>query len=288
MKYEIIETYRTEYPVSRLCEVLEVSRQGYYAWRNREPSQRQRQDQQLTRRIEVIYEHSGGTYGSPRIQVELQADGIRTSQRRIRRLMRQAGLEVRGPTRKRPTTTRSHPAHRKFANQLARDFQAQHPNQKWVADITYIDTAEGWLYVAGIMDLYSRKVVGLAMDTHLESELVQRALQMALTERQPDSRLLHHSDQGSQYTCEDYIRLLNGHQVTISMSRRGDCLDNAPMESFWGTLKTECADHRFETIAQAKAEIFAYCLGWYNRHRRHSSLDYLSPDQFESYYDWTV
>jgi transposase InsO family protein len=151
-----------------------------------------------------------------------------------------------------------------------------------VADITYIETQEGWLYAAGILDLHSRKVVGLAMDTHLESELVQRALHMALIERRPEPGLLYHSDQGSQYTCWEHQQILDGHQITISMSRRGECLDNAPMESFWGTLKTECADEPFETIAQAKAAIFAYVMGWYNRKRRHSALGYLSPEQFEN------
>lgn len=288
MKYQVIEKHKTEYPVTRLCAVLEVSRQGYYAWRRREPSQRSREDEALTRRIQAVHERSYGTYGSPRIQAELRDEGLCVSQHRIRRLMKAAGLEVRGPKRKRPTTTQSNPAHRKFANHLDRNFQAKVPNRKWVADITYVETAEGWLYVAGILDLCSRKLVGLAMDTHMESDLVQRALHMALTERQPEAGLLHHSDQGSQYTSGEYFMLLDGHQITISMSRRGECLDNAPMESFWGTLKTECADHRFESIAQAKAEIFAYCMGWYNLRRRHSSLDYLSPHQFERLHGWTA
>lgn len=288
MKYQVIEKHKTEYPVTRLCAVLEVSRQGYYAWRRREPSQRSREDEALTRRIQAVHERSYGTYGSPRIQAELRDEGLCVSQHRIRRLMKAAGLEVRGPKRKRPTTTQSNPAHRKFANHLDRNFQAKVPNRKWVADITYVETAEGWLYVAGILDLCSRKLVGLAMDTHMESDLVQRALHMALTERQPEAGLLHHSDQGSQYTSGEYVMLLDGHQITISMSRRGECLDNAPMESFWGTLKTECADHRFESIAQAKAEIFAYCMGWYNLRRRHSSLDYLSPHQFERLHGWTA
>jgi putative transposase len=221
------------------------------------------------------------------LQADLRDEGIRVSQRRIRRLMRQAGLVVRGPKRKRPKTTQSNPAHRKFANHLGRNFQATVPNRKWVAAITYIDTHQGWLYLAGIMDLCSRKLVGLTMDTHMESELVQRALRMALVQRQPEPGLLHHSDQGSQYTSGSYFLMLDDRRFTISMSRRGQCLDNAPIESFWGTLKAECADYRFESIAQAKAEIFGYIMGWYNRHRRHSTLDYLSPEQFERLHGWT-
>ncbi len=201
--------------------------------------------------------------------------------------MRQAGLVTRCRRRRAPRTTRADPSHFKFANHLQRRFHAAAPNRKWIADITYVDTDEGWVYAAGIMDVYSRKIVGLALDTHMETDLVERALHMALTERRPPPGLLHHSDQGSQYTSWSYTSILDGHQATISMSRRGTCLDNAPMESFWGTLKAERAAGRFETVAQAKAQVFAYTMGWYNRQRRHSTLGYLSPEQYERRHAWT-
>ena len=287
MRYAFIEEQRASYPVTRLCTALSVSRQGYYAWRERPPSQRAQADARLIEKIKQVHQRSGRTYGSPRIQAELRATGIRCSRRRIGRLMRQAGLVTRCRRRRKPRTTRSNPHHFKYANRLQRCFDAAAPNRKWVADITYVDTAEGWLYTAGIMDLYSRKIVGLAFDTHMETDLVERALHMALTERRPPPGLLHHSDQGSQYTSWDYTSILEGHQATISMSRRGECLDNAPMESFWGTLKAECADARFATVAQAKAHLFAYTMGWYNRQRRHSALGYLSPEQYERQYTWT-
>lgn len=288
MKYEFIEEHRQQDAIARLCEVVAVSRQGYYAWRGREPSQHQRVDADLTAQLAAIHEQSGRTYGSPRLQAELREQGIRCSQRRIRRLLQQAGLPTRYAKRKRPRTTQSNPTHFKFANHLKRDFQATVPNRKWLADITYVETAQGWLYVAAIMDLCSRKIVGLALDTHMQVDLVERALHMALTERQPEPGLLHHSDQGSQYTSWDYTALLHLHQITISMSRTGQCLDNAPMESFWGTLKTECADVRFDTFSIAKTTIFAYIMGWYNRQRRHSALKFLSPEHFEHLQGWTT
>jgi len=281
MRYGFIQDHQDRYPVRRMCEVLEVSTSGYYAWRNRPPSTRAKWDAVLSEKIVAIHQMSGATYGTPRLQVELRAQGLRCSRRRIGRLMRAAGLVTRCSRRRKPRTTRSNPSHFKYPNQLKRDFGAAAPNRKWAADITYIDTAEGWLYAAGIIDLHSRKIIGLALDTHMTGDLTERALHMALTERRPEPGLLFHSDQGSQYTAWGHTSILDGHQAVISMSRRGECLDNAAMESFWGTLKTECADHRFASVAEAKAAVFAYTMGWYNHQRRHSTLGYLSPDQFE-------
>lgn len=287
MSYAFIAEHQSNYPVARLCQALGVSRQGYYDWRARQPSQRQQADTALTIHIQRIHRHSQRTYGSPRIQAELAAQGIRCSQRRIRRLMKQHGLVTRYAKHHKPRTTCANPTHFKYPNVLNRQFEAKAPNRKWLSDISYVETVEGWVYVAGIMDLYSRRIVGLAIDTHMESSLVERALWMALTERSPEPGLLHHSDQGSQYTAWAYTTLLRWNQMTISMSRKGNCLDNAPMESFWATLKAECADEPFADVREARSKIFAYTMGWYNRQRRHSALDYCSPDQYEALKNWT-
>lgn len=281
MSYEFIAGQQQDYPVSRLCNALDVSRQGYYAWQNREPSARQRENAELAIHIEQIFHQSNATYGSPRIRKELAARGMYSGYERIRRLMKQLGLKVRQRKRKTPCTTNANPNHFKYPNVLNRNFEAEAPNRKWVSDITYIATTKGWVYMAGIMDLYSRRIVGLAIDTHMETSLVERALLMALTEQNPEPGLLHHSDQGSQYTSFAYTELLHWKQFTISMSRRGQCLDNAPMESFWGTLKAECAYEPFIDVVDARTKIFAYTMGWYNRQRRHSALDFLSPMHYE-------
>ena len=281
MRYQFIQDNQDRYPVSRMCEVLDVSASGYYDWRDRPVSARAKRDAMLTEKIQHIHQMSKSTYGTPRIQAELRAKGIRCGRRRIGRLMREAGLVTRCSRRRKPRTTRSNLSHFKYVNRLQRDFSAKGPNRKWAADITYIETEEGWLYAAGIIDLYSRKIVGLALDTQMTGDLTERALHMALTERQPEPGLLFHSDQGRQYTAWGHTSILEGHRATISMSRRGECLDNAAIESFWGTLKTECADHRFATVNEAKAAVFTYTMGWYNRQRRHSTLGHLSPEQYE-------
>ena len=281
MRYGFIQANQGQWPVTRMLEVLGVSSSGYYAWRDRPSSLRAQRDAALSEKITQIHQMSHATYGTPRLQVELRSQGIRCSRRRIGRLMQAAGLVTRCSRRRKPQTTRSNPSHFKYPNSLKQDFNATTPNRKWAADITYIDTAEGWLYAAGIIDLHSRKIVGLALDTRMTGDLTEWALHMALTERRPEVGLLFHSDQGSQYTAWSHTSILDGHQALISMSRRGECLDNAAMESFWGTLKAECADYRFASVAEAKAAIFAYTMGWYNRQRRHSTLGYLSPEQYE-------
>jgi putative transposase len=270
MKYAAIAQYTDEYPVSRQCEVLEVSESGYYAWRSRPPSQRDEENAALKVEILKIWQQSRRCYGVPRILAELRAQGQGIGRHRVARLMRELKIQGRSARKRRPRTTQSDPAHFKYPNVLKRNFAAEVPNRKWLTDITYIPTTEGWLYVAGVMDVFSRRIVGLAMDTHMHTDLVERALLMAITERQPSPGLLHHSDQGSQYTSWAYTELLHWQQFTISMSRKGQCLDNAPMESFWATLKRECVDRPFDSLAQAHSEIFGYIMGFYNRQRRHS------------------
>lgn len=288
MKYRFIENHKRQYPVKELCQVLGVSSSGYYAWRERGPSQRQLDAGLLTETIRTIWDDSRGTYGSPRIHAELRAQGQCVNRKRVARLMRQAGLCAKTPKKKRPRTTVSDPAHPVFANCLGREFSASAPDQKWLADITYIETQQGFLYLAGILDMFSRKIVGLAIEAHMESDLVEAALQMAVTHRQPQPGLLHHSDRGSQFTSNDYLTQLDNHHMLVSMSGPGNCLDNAPMESFWGTLKTECASAPFATHEEARTEIFAYIAIWYNRQRRHSALGYLSPEQFEQQHRETI
>lgn len=282
-RYEAIQQQADEVPVLRLCKVLQVSRSGYYAWCGREPSQRQLEDQLLTDVIGEIFHDNRCCYGSPRIHAALRQAGYRVGRKRVARLMREANLRPRRSKRYVPRTTVANPEHPVFENQLDRDFEAQRPDEKWMVDITYIDTYEGWLYLAGIMDLYSRRIVGLAMADHMTTDLVEAALNMAVVERQPQPGLLHHSDRGSQYTSGDYQQHLKDLQMQISMSRTAQCLDAAPIESFWGTLKTECVTDRFVSHEKARTEIFSYVMGFYNRTRLHSALDYQSPHQYEQH-----
>jgi transposase InsO family protein len=264
-----------------MCTVLGVSASGYYDWRKRAPSQRQQANEKLLAAIRREYAASRHTYGSPRIHAALKRQGMTVGRHRIARLMRRHGMVGRSPRRQRPVTTQRAPGAQAAPNLLAQDFTANRPNQKWLADITYIDTDEGWLYLALVMDLFSRTIVGWSMADHMRAELVQLALLMALGRRLPTDALLHHSDQGSQYTSSLVQTLLATHHVQVSMSGVGNCYDNAPMESLIGTLKTECATATFATRAEARLAIFEYIEVWYNRQRLHSSLDYLSPATFE-------
>jgi transposase InsO family protein len=280
-RYEAIQQQAGAVPVSRLCEILRVSRSGYYAWCGREPSQRRQDDAVLTDVISNIFHDNRCCYGSPRIHAALRQAGYRVGRKRVARLMRQAGLRPRRRKRYVPRTTVANPEHPVFENHLDRGFEAQYPDEKWMVDITYIDTHEGWLYLAGVMDLYSRRIVGMAMADRMTTDLVNTALNMAVVERQPQPGLLHHSDRGSQYTSGDYQQRLKDLQMQVSMSRPAQCLDAAPIESFWGTLKTECVTYRFDSHEQACTEIFSYVMGFYNRTRLHSALDYQSPHQYE-------
>ena len=265
-----------------MCRVLEVSTSGYYAWRKRRLSRRAREDEALMKEIRQIHQRSKGTYGAPRIHAQLAAKGTHVGCKRVARLMREDGLQARRRRRYKRTTQSRH--NRPVApNRLAQSFIASGPNKKWVTDITYIRTAEGWLYLSVVLDLFSRLVVGWAMEPYLNDILTRKALKMALAHRQPQPGLLHHSDRGSQYASESYQHLLTSHEALTSMSRTGNVYDNAPMESFFATLKKDLIHHsHYHTRRQAKADIFEYIEVFYNRQRLHSALGYLSPMAFEA------
>ena len=284
MRYQFIDDYRDEFPVTRMCKVLKVSRSGYYAWRTRPVSKREMANQELAKKIEAVYNESDGTYGSPRIHRELQDQGVVCGKNRVARLMLLRGLCAKQHKRYRATTKRNR-AHRAAPNLLKRNFTTERPDQTWLSDITYIPTQEGWLYLAAVLDLYARRIVGWAMSDHITSDLTQMALQMALCQRQPQLALLHHSDQGSQYTDGQYLALLKEHSIQVSMNGAGTWYDNAPMESFFGTLKSERVHHLvYRTRDEARTDLFYYIEGFYNPRRRHSALDYLSPADYEKQY----
>lgn len=263
-------------------KVLKVSRSGYYAWRQRMPSAREMADEELLTEIKEIFAVSKQTYGSPRVHIELQADGIHVSRKRVARLMRENGLKVARKRRKKVVTTDSDHNLPVAPNLLDRDFTASRPIEKWVTDISYVRTDAGWLYLAVVMDLFPRCIVGWAMRSDLSQALVLASLQMAIDNRQPPPSLLHHSDRGSQYCAHAYRQLQADHQMVTSMSRKGDCYDNAAMESFFASLKSELVDrHRYRNRAEARYDIFAYIEGFYNRKRRHSAVGYISPVAFE-------
>jgi putative transposase len=282
VKYAFIARREPKWPVRPLCRLLGVSAAGFYAWRSRPASARQVEDTRLLGLIRQSFAASDATYGSPRVLRDLIDWGCGCSKHRVARLMRTAGLVARRRRRRLPRDTGARPEHAIAPNMLAREFSAHAPNRRWVADFSYLDTAEGWLYVAVVLDLYSRKVVGWSMQAQMTAQLVTDALLMAIWRRGRPTQLLHHSDQGSQYTAEDFQRLLAAHGVTCSMSRKGDCWDNAAMESFFSSLKTErTSRRRYRTRDQARADVFDYIERFYNPRRRHSTLGYLSPDQFE-------
>ncbi len=260
---------------------MQVGRSGFYAWRKRAKSERQKQNETLTEQIQVAYEESDGTYGSPRIYSDLKEADIPCSQKRIARLMRLHHLSAVLPKRFVVTTDSDH-AMPIAENLLARIFEAENPDTRWTADITYLWTSQGWLYLAVILDLFSRRIVGWAMDQTIDRTLVLSALDMAIVGRKPTSDLLCHSDRGSQYASGDYQKRLKEVGIVCSMSRRGNCWDNAPTESFFATLKKEMVYRtRFETREQARSAVFRWIEVWYNRKRRHSTLGYISPEAFE-------
>jgi putative transposase len=272
-----------DHPVKELCAAFGVSRSGYHAWRSRPPSARAQADAQLTARLCLAHDASRRTYGSPRLRIVLRRQGQRISRRRVQRLMRAAGR--RGLQRRRwvPRTTDSRHAQPIAPNRLAQLRPPQRRDQVWVTDLTYVPTDEGWLYVAGVLDRWSRRVVGLAMAGHLRTELVSAALHQARQRRQPAAGCLHHSDRGCQYASDTYRQMLKTYGLEPSMSRAGHCYDNAVMESFWSTLKSELIHrHRFTTRAQARQAIFEYVEVFYNRQRLHSALGYRSPADFEN------
>src|SRR5258708_1088798 len=275
---------KDDHPILSLCLHLEVSPSGYYAWQRRHdyPGARALQDRALVQEIDQIHARSRQTYGSPRVMEELRSKGQRHGRNRIARLMKQEGLCGRQKGRYHVQTTDSNHDQPIAPNRLAQAPKASAPNQLWVADITYIETQEGWLYLAAILDLYSRKIVGWAMSERIDTVLVLKALAMALLHRRPPTNLLFHSDRGVQYASGDYRQALGEAGLIASMSRRGNCYDNATIESFWATLKLELVYRRcFDTRAHARTQIFDYIETFYNRQRAHSALDYHSPVDFE-------
>ena len=287
MRYACIARHLRQYPVRLMCRVLEVSRAGFYAWRTRRPSARAIVDEQLKPKVRAYHRRSDGTYGAPRVLRDLRDDGIRVGQKRVARLMRQQGLRGR-PKRIWVRTTRSNDAYPAAPNRLRRRFAvtAVAMNRVWVSDFTYVRTHEGWLYLAIVLDLASRRCIGWAMRDTMEADLTLSALQMALQARAPQPGLLHHSDRGTQYACDEYRALLAAHGHAASMSNKGDCWDNAVAESFFATLKQELSTRRrWRTRAEARRDIFRYIETWYNRQRRHSTLGYLSPAAYEAKMD---
>ena len=276
---------KASFSIANMCRVFEVTRQGYYRYVASLDSPRVRSDVELLAKIRAIHEDSrDGTYGSPRVHRQLRRQKVRVSKRRVERIMRGAGI-VGAKKRLHTTTTRSNPAHPVEDNILNRDFTATRPDQRWVTDITYIWTDEGWAYLAAILDLYSRRVVGWALSASLSTELPLAALRNALMVRKPDSGLLHHSDRGCQYTSAEYRAELARAGIVASMSRRGNCWDNAVAESFFSTLKSEALlGKRWRTRIELRAELFEYLESFYNNRRLHSSLDYRTPAEVEAEY----
>ena len=282
MKFGFIAKHRGIWPAVWLCEALGVSRSGFHAWLTRPPSPRSRSDEALVVKVRASFVASDRTYGARRVWHDLLAEGISCGLHRIERLMKSQALRARPRRRRLPSDTGQRIADAVSPNVLDRQFHAPAPNRKWIADFTYVWTAEGWLYVAAVVDLFSRRVVGWSMSATMTAQLVTDALMMAIWRRGKPDALLHHSDQGSQYTSEPFQRLMADNGVTCSMSRSGNVWDNAAMESFFSSLKTErTARKTYRTRDQAKADVFDYIERFYNQKRRHSTLGYLSPVEFE-------
>lgn len=282
MRFRVIEDCRNDYPIGVLCDALGVSSSGYYAWRSRPESRRKADNRTLLDDIRRIHDCHRGRYGAPRIHAALRAEGRTVSRGRVERLMRRHGLRAQRPRAFRVCTTDSDHTLPVAPNLLDRNFTPERPNQAWVADITYVPTDEGWLYLAVVLDLFSRKVIGWAMRDHLRTELPLAALTMAIQRQRPAPGLVHHSDRGRQYASGDYRNALKHNGFAQSMSRKGNCWDNAPMESFFGSLKSELAyGLRYPTREAAKRDLFAYIEGYYNRQRLHSALGYITPEQAE-------
>lgn len=265
-----------------MCKTLEVSRSGFYAWLVRRESDRAREDRRLSILIRGIFAESRGIYGVPRVHKTLQQRGVRCSRKRVARLMQEAKLRSKTRRRFRVKTTDSKHDHPIAPDRLGRDFSAKAPNEVWASDITYIPTDEGWLYLASIMDLFSRRIVGWSMSATLHASIAGEALRMAIEQRQPPIGLIHHSDRGVQYASAEFRAILAEHGVVASMSRKGNCYDNAAKESFFHTLKTELVNHeRYRTRNEARASVFEYIEVFYNRFRLHSTLGYQAPADFE-------
>lgn len=285
MIYRFIREHTDKFRVGKMCRVLKMSRTAYYRWLSRPVSQRKEQDKVIKEQIVRIYKQSRKTYGSPRIRRKLAKQGIHCGKKRVERLMREADIKAIQKRKFKVTTDSKHnlPV---AENILDRNFGVGSPNMSWASDITYINTDEGWLYLAAVMDLCSKRIVGYSMQKYLARELVIEAMKMAVANRHPDRGLIAHSDRGSQYASYDYQKLLKTNGFICSMSRKGNCWDNSPMESFFKTLKTELVYHRhYKTRAEAKLEIFEYIEVFYNRFRLHSGLGYETPEEFERNYE---
>jgi len=272
---------RLTYPLPLICRVLETSRSGYYAWLSRSPSRRTQEEGRLEVEIKAAHKRTRGTCGPERLQRDLAAHGVKVGISRIRRLRKKFGIRCKQIKKFKATTDSNHtlPVAENLINQ---QFEAASPNQIWVSDITYIPTEEGWLYLAGHKDIFTKEVVGYAMGPRITKDLVSQSLFRAVETKQPESGLIHHSDQGSQYCAHEYRKLLDQFGIKTSMSRKGNCYDNAPMESFWGTLKNELVHHcRYRTRQQAIREITEYIEVFYNRQRKQARLGYLSPAAYE-------
>jgi putative transposase len=283
VKFAFIAEHLSHLPADVACEVLEVSRSGYYAWLERPASPQSQRRAELAGKIGRVHADHRGVYGSPRVWQALKATGETVSQNTVAKVMRAQGLRGKVKRKFVPRTTDSAHAQPIAPNVLDRQFATDAPNRKWAGDITYIPTDEGWLYLAGVIDLHSRRIVGWSMAEHMQTDLVADALAMALARRRPPAGLLHHSDRGVQYASDAYQSLLQENRIQVSMSGKGDCWDNAVMESFWATLKTELVHHEhYATREQARQSIFEYIEVFYNRTRLHSSLGYVSPEAFEA------
>jgi transposase InsO family protein len=283
VKFTFIREHLQEFPVEVSCQVLEVSRSGYYDWLDRVMSQQAKRREDLKVKIKKTHDENRRVYGSRRVCAALLAEGETVCENTVAKLMKQLEIKAKGRKTFVPRTTDSRHDQPVAKNILNREFEANRPNRKWATDITYIPTGQGWLYLAGVIDLCSKKIVGWSMADHMRTDLVSDALKMAVTRRSPEPGLLHHSDRGVQYASDDYRALLQRHQMQSSMSGKGDCWDNACTESFWATLKTELVHHeQYVTREQARQSIFEYIEIFYNRKRLHSSLEYLSPEAFEA------
>jgi len=283
MKFQFIFDHRGTFRVGRMCKLLNVSRSGYHAWRTRPESHRSRENRSLEAKIRVFHAASHGIYGAPRIHLDLLDDGIQCGKNRVARIMRKAGIRSRSKKKFKATTDSRHnfPV---APNLLNQNFTAEAPDRVWAGDITYIPTDEGWLYLSVLMDLYNREVVGWSSASRMTRQLAINALQMALGHRNPEKDLLHHSDRGSQYASADYQKILKDRGMICSMSRKGNCYDNAVVESFFGRLKSEWVNHnRYRSRSEAIRSLFYYLEIFYNRKRRHSSIDYVTPQGYDTF-----
>ena len=282
MKFQFISEHRETFRVGRMCKLLNVSRSGYHAWLKRPESRRSRQNRALEAKIRVLHAASHGIYGAPRIHRDLIDDGIRCGKNRVARIMRDAGIRSRTKKKFKATTDSRHdlPV---APNLLNQQFTVDTPDRTWAGDITFIPTEQGWLYLAVLLDLFNREVVGWSASSRMTRQLAIDALQMALGRRSPEKGLLHHSDRGSQYASVDYQKILKERGIVCSMSRKGNCFDNAVVESFFGRLKSEWVNHhRYQDRSEATRSLFYYIEIFYNRKRRHSSIDYLTPQEYDA------